>query len=401
MLDGLLARRDQADVVPFKWDECPVIQFNLPDHALEILLTKQRCFVRSGGPPRLARLLGNGLLRSRGEAHLEQRRKTQRAFQPKLLENYERVMREESARLVSSWREGIVDFHREMTSLTLHIVARTFFGSDLGNEVEATGAAVAGAIETLPPRKGWSEKWRAWKFERFVARLDRTLADMGRRSTGDLISALAEARPDPTQLRDELMTLLIAGHETTASALSWAGYLIARDPQLQARWTSALTRGIFAESLRLYPPAWILFRRATEDVEVGGYRVKRGEHALLSPYAMGRDGRFFPGPTECRPERWAKEPIPGSFFPFGLGNRRCPGETFAWQEGVVALDEIRGRFALSIAREVEAQPLFTLRPKAGALKISLQRKREALVGPPPAQNVVRPFDEFPLSPAEH
>lgn len=383
----------------FDWDGCPVVQLNHPEQALEVLLAKQKIFLRSGGPPRLARLLGNGLLRSRGEAHLEQRRQTQRAFQPKLIEKYELVMRDESERLVRSWRRPTVDFHREMTKLTLRIVARTFFGSDLEGKVDATGRAVAGAIETLPPLKGWPETWRAWKFERFVSRLDRTLGDMAGRSTGELVVALKSARLNGTQLRDELMTLLIAGHETTASALAWAGYLLARDPQLQARWTPELTQGIFAESLRLYPPAWILFRRATEDTEVRGVRIKKDVHVLLSPYSMGRDARFFPEPLQCRPERWQTPPVPGSFFPFGLGNRRCLGELFAWKEGVIALEAIRRHFRLSIDEPVEALPLFTLRPKR--LRVSLERKREALVGPAAADHVVRSLDEFSLSPSQH
>lgn len=390
-----------GDIVPLWWDEARVFLLNRPGDVEEALLEKGRQLTRSGGPRRLARLLGDGLLRSQGEKHLRQRRLTQPAFHPKWLASYGACMAEEAARRFARARAGAVrDLHRDMTALTLAVVARTFFSMDWSARVDGIGRDVSIAIRSLPPAKRrLPEWWRRRRFERACGRLDEVVHGVIRErrarplEASDLLDVLAGARDEDgdgsgmtdEQLRDELMTLIIAGHETTASALTWAGYLLAADPAAQERVRDEVaagkgsldptrlpySRGVFAEALRLYPPAWILFRRALEDVEVGGVPIARGAHLALSPYTMGRDARLFPEPERFQPERWLpgnESRVPkGAFFAFGLGNRRCVGESFAWAEGTIVTAALCRDWEIerASARPIPAHPLFTLRPKRG------------------------------------
>jgi cytochrome P450 len=378
---------------------------NHPDDVQAILLTHQRSFVRSGGPPRLGKLLGQGLLRSQGEVHQRQRRLAQPAFNPAALDRYGDIMAEEAARFFSNLRPGVpCDFHRQMTQLTLLIVTRVFFSIDARAEVADIGRAVQTAILTLDRGRSPLSEWvRRGRFQRACTRLESTLYELiaeRRRelSTRDLLGVLVASRDvegdggqmADGELRDELMTLLLAGHETTASALAWAGYLLALHPPWQEILYDEITavvegrlpkssdlsrlpnvRGTFAEALRLYPPAWILFRRALREMKIRGVTLPEGSHVLLSPYVMGRDARFYPSPERFDPSRWtpdaeARRPK-GAFFPFGLGNRRCLGEAFAWNEGMILLAVLLQNFRLRLppGTHVEEHPLFTLRPKRG------------------------------------
>lgn len=396
----------RGDVVRFQWDGCPVWMLNHPDGVVDVLQNRQKAFVRGGGPKRLARLLGNGLLRSQGETHRRQRRLAQSAFLPQLQDHYgEIVIRHAGKWATKVARGGVVDFHREVMGLTLSIVCDAFFGTEIHAETRDVGRAVSSAIRALPDGgNALTDIVRQYRFGSAVSRLDglihRFIEQGG--DSPSLLTALLKSRDpedggamDGAALRDELMTLLIAGHETTASALAWAFHLLSKDPMRQEAWRAEIarvvgegplvpghaevlpyTRGVFAEALRLYPPAWVLFRRAIEKVEVFGLEIPRGGHVCLSPYTMGRDGRFFDDPTGFRPERWTADfeaRLPrGAFFPFGLGNRRCLGETFAWNEAILSLACVgrRARFSPS-RRSVREAALFTLRPKRGVfLRVS-------------------------------
>lgn len=351
----------------FDWEGFPSLLLNHPETVEEALLHKQKSFERCGGPPRLARLLGNGLLRSRGDSHLRQRRLTQPAFQPRQIDVYARIMREETLSATLRWR-GRIDFHREILRLTLAIATRAFFASDLSHEAREVNAA----IELLPPHsRSFLEKIRARRFNRSVRRLDETLyglIDDESLSPDSLLHTLRSARDLETdgtgmnraELRDELMTLLVAGHETTASALAWAGYLLAKFPQWQF---PEFSRGVFSEALRLYPPAWILMRRARETVSVRGREIPAGTIVVISPYLLGRDARWFPEPETCHPHR----DYATGFYPFGLGHRRCLGEAFAYREGEEILSTLLSRFHLSLGsrRPITEQAAFTLRPRGG------------------------------------
>jgi len=369
----------RGDWVPFQWEGFSSVLVNHPDLVEETLLTRQKDFERSGGPPRLARLLGNGLLRSRGDRHLRQRRLTQPAFTPSQMESYSVIMREESERVCSSWSEGTrLNFHREMLHLTLSIATRAFFAADLGKRSIDTNAA----ISRLPTgTTAWREKIRSKVFEHKVGRLDRTLYELidSPSPEGSLLSALKKGRElDRNELRDELMTLLVAGHETTASALAWSGHLLTRFPEWQS---PRFARGVFAEALRLYPPAWILLRRAIRPTIIAGNKIAEGTIVVISPYLLGRDPRFFSDPLRCDPSR----PREKGFYPFGLGTRRCLGEAFAWREGEVILSTVLERFRLTaVDRAVTEEPAFTLRPRNG-INIQLharesQRQKEKVAG---------------------
>jgi len=201
------------------------------------------------------------------------------------------------------------------------------------------------------------------------------------------------------QLRDEAMTIFLAGHETTANALAWTWYLLSQNPEAEARLHEELgevlggrqpaaedlprlryAEMVFAESMRLYPPAWILGRRALEDYEVGGYLIPRGALVILSPYVMHRDARFFPEPERFDPERFTPEAKAArpqfSYFPFGGGPRRCIGEGFAWMEGVLVIATLAQRWRLRLApgQRVAPQTGVTLRPRRGILMTPERRE---------------------------
>ncbi len=378
----LRALGSQGDWVPFQWEGSSCLLLNDPDLVEEVLLHEQRSFERSGGPARLQRLLGNGLLRSRDDKHLRQRRLSQPAFLPKAIDRYSKLMARESEAACRTWKPRL-DFHQECLRLTLSIATRCFFGLDLSKETSAANTA----IQSLPPgRTGLDEKLRKWKFDRALKRLDRTLyrlIDSDSLDPDTLLHSLRATRDLETdgtgmnreELRDELMTLLIAGHETTASALSWAGYLAAKFPQVQSPENA---RGIFAEALRLYPPAWILLRRALRAVTLSRKKVSAGTFVVISPYLLGRDARLFPDPERCDPFRKREK----GFLPFGLGNRRCLGESFAWKEGEVILSTILSHFTLSLrdGSSIHEEAAFTLRPRGGMPLQLHEREKEKILG---------------------
>ena len=203
---------------------------------------------------------------------------------------------------------------------------------------------------------------------------------------------------DDAQIRDEALTILLAGHETTANAIAWSFYLLARHPEIEAKLVDHVNavlgardataadlprldyvRAVFAETLRLYPPAWVTARRALADIEIGPYRVARGDIVIVSQYVSHRDPRYFPIPERFDPERWfAPAPPKFAYFPFGGGNRLCIGESFAWMEGILALATIvrRVRLARVDASDVGTLPLVTLRPN-GAIRATVNVRSSA------------------------
>jgi cytochrome P450 len=308
-----------------------------------------------------------------------------------------------------SWRGADrIDIAAQMNRLTLAIVARTLFGADVDDRSDEVREALTTVIETFylqaSPLAEWLDRLplpRARRFRRALARLDevvyRLIAERRRRPAphaSDLLSLLLAARDEEgdgqgmtdRELRDEAITVFLAGHETTANALSWTWWLLAGHPHAEGRWHRELdgvlegrvptaadvarlpfTRMILAESMRLYPPAWIIGRRAIEDVEIGGFFVPRGTIVLVSQWVTHRDARFFPEPGVFAPERWeSSRPRPRyAYFPFGGGSRVCIGEGFAWMEGIIALATIGRRWRLG---RLEAGPppalaKITLRPR--------------------------------------
>lgn len=408
----LESARLYGDMVHFRAGPYHAFLLVHPDLVRDVLITHQHSFMKGRGIQWARRFLGEGLLTSEGALHTRQRRLCQPAFHPERIQAYGRIMADYAVRTRERWSKGgVVEVSQEMTALTMAVVAKALFDADVEQEAAELGESLSvivrlfarfnlplsGLLQLLPLPSNL-------RFRRARARLDATIFRIiaERRSSGedrgDLLSMLLLAQDvegdgsgmSDLQLRDEAMTLFLAGHETTANALTWTFYLLSQNPDAEARLHHELdqalagrppsvedipclryTEWVFAESMRLYPPAWSLGRRALRDQPLGGYVIPAGSYVMLSPYVTHRDPRFFPEPTRFDPERWRPEARAArpkfSYFPFGGGARQCIGEPFAWMEGVLILATLCQRFRLRLVpgHPVEPQPLITLRPRHG------------------------------------
>ena len=387
--------------------------FSDPELVRDVLVTNHRNFHKGRGLERAKKLLGDGLLTSEGEVHLRQRRLAQPAFHRQRVAAYGATMASYAAARRDPWHTGAtIDAHQEMMALTLAIVGKTLFDADVEHEAAEIGAAITTTFESFNfgfymPFGALIERLpfpATLRFRRARARLDATIyrliAERRRSGTdrGDLLSMLLLAQDTEgdgggmtdLQLRDEAMTIFLAGHETTANALTWTWYLLSQHPDVEGRMhaeiDSALggrlpsaddlpalpyTRMVLAESMRLYPPAWIIGRRAVGPFEAGGYTIPARSIVLLCQYTMHRDPRWFPDPERFDPDRFTPEQQASrpkfSYFPFGGGPRVCIGEQFAWMEGVILLATIAQRWRLRLVpgHPVATQPIITLRPRYG------------------------------------
>ena len=400
-----------GDLVYFRAAHQHMYFLNSPALVQEALVTKNSAFIKSRILQRAKSLLGEGLLTNEGAAHLRQRRLVQPAFHRDRLVRYAAEMSALAVKSRARYTDQTdVDIDREMMRLTLSIVGRTLFSADVEEDAPAVGEAMNALIEMMPVLMFPLSQYFQYlplpfmrRFQKAGETLDQTIyriIDERRRNpadTGDLLSMLLLARDTEgdhagmtdKQVRDETLTLFIAGHETTATALSWAWYLLATHPEAEAKLHAELDAVLagraptfddlpnltyashfFSETLRLYPPAWAIGRMAVEELELDGYRIPRKSIILLSPYTMHRDPRWWPEADQFRPERWAA-PAPDrpkfAYYPFGGGPRLCIGERFAWMEGVLILAAIaqQWRFRRVETAPVELAPLLTLRPKNG------------------------------------
>jgi len=384
---------------------------NHPDYIRDVLVTQNSNFAKGRALEKAKRILGDGLLTSEGETHHRQRRLVLPAFHRQRIASYGTVMVEHATRTAGLWQHGMtVDISHEMTRLTLGIVAKTLFDAEVGKEADEIGEAMTVMLEMfnllMYPFAEVLEKLplpMVRRYEKMRFRLDSTIYRIieERRKTGadrqDLLSMLLFARDEDTggkmtdlQVRDEAMTLFLAGHETTANTLSWTFYLLSQNPIAEARLHSELdevlgartptyediaklpyTEMVVSESMRLFPPAWGIGRRSLIDQTIGPYRVPASSIILLSPFVTQRDSRFFSEPDQFKPERWTAEwkasLPPFAYFPFGGGSRRCIGEGFAWAEAILVLATLckRWRLRLEQSKAVEPHALFTLRPRNG------------------------------------
>jgi cytochrome P450 len=384
-----------------------------PDYIKDVLVTSNRNFTKGRGLERAKRLLGQGLLTSEDPLHLRQRRLAQPAFHRQRIAGYASVMTRYAARTRDRWRDGAeLDVAHEMMRLTLAIAGKTLFDADVEAEADEVGTALTTCLEgfrvsiVLPFSEVLDNLPLPWvrNFHRARAQLDsviyRLIAEhrASGEDRGDLLSMLllaTDAEGDggamsDEQLRDEAMTILLAGHETTANALAWTWHLLAQHPDVEARLHAELdaalngalpamddvarlpyARMVLAESMRLYPPAWILGYRAIADHEIGEYTIPRRSLCVMSQFVVHRDPRWYPDPERFDPERWTPEAQAGrprfAYFPFGGGPRQCIGEQFAWTEGVLVLATIAQRWRLRSVpgHAAELDPVFTLRPKGG------------------------------------
>jgi cytochrome P450 len=362
---------------------------------------------------------GDGLLTSEGEDWKVQRRLAQPAFHREIVASYAGIMTGYAEQMLSTWDDGaVIDVHQEMMKLTLRIVVRALFDVEvtetdkLSRSLNAMMRHSAGIRMLLPafvrrlPLPGMSEVRRAVQELNDAVRtiINRHRKSMGAAS-GDLLSMLMQARDEDgssmsdKQLRDEVMTFLLAGHETTALALSWCWYLISRNPEIEKKLHGELdtvlgtrspkhsdlpslmyTERVIKESMRVYPPAWSLARQVIRPFELGRYQMPAGANIVTSQWIMHHDSRFFPGPENFDPDRWSAENTQNlprfAYFPFGGGPRQCIGAGFAMMEAVLLLATIASRFQLNVVAEhpVIPVPSFTLRPKHGIM-VTLKERR--------------------------
>lgn len=431
-LSGLLAYRkgplpffqnlaaQYGDISYFRLGPQEAFFVNHPDYIRDVLVTNSAVFHKGLALQRAKRLLGEGLLTSEDDFHRRQRRLAQPAFHRARIASYAGVMTDYASETEALWQDGdTVDVSAEMMRLTLGIVGKTLFDADVVSDAQEVGEAMTVVMDIFNtitiPFFELLEKLPLPQLRRFDSakvKLDAIiyrLIEERRRSgedRGDLLSMLLLAQDTEVdggamtneQLRDELMTIFLAGHETTANALTWTWYLLSQNPAAEAGLHEELdrvlgdrvpafddvgklkyTEMVLAESMRLYPPAWALGRLAMKDFEIGGYRVPAKSLVLMSQFVMHRDPRYFADPLKFEPGRWtpaARDSRPQfSYFPFGGGPRRCIGEGFAWMEGILLIASLAQRWQLRLVANhpVALKPVITLRPKHGMRMIVTKR----------------------------
>ena len=404
-------------------------QFYLVDHPElihEILVTRQHSFVRDTGAALLRELVGDGLLTREEPRHAERRRILQPAFHRAQIWSYAEAMIQESRRVSGEWRnDQDLDINQAMKRLTLSVVGRALFGTDFGasadqiafvlQRVIRKSSRIAPAFALFEPvasvYRRYVPRGRSLFFQRERAALERIiepiLAVRRRQQRTDIVSLLLAAREEDgaplsgDDIRNEVITLVLAGHETTATALSWTWSLLSRHPKVQSQLEAEVdsitgnrdltpndfekltyTSMVFKESMRLYPPALAFGRRPKQTLEIGGYTVPKGATVMLSPYITHRNERYFPEADTFKPERWLNfTPPKTAYFPFGAGAKMCIGDAFARMEGTLILAEIsrRWRFEYSGTGSPEMTSGLLLRPdRAIRMKASARDKETAL-----------------------
>lgn len=410
---GFIKRcRDFGDVVSMRFLYLRSYFLYHPRDIEYVVATNAKNFIKSRNQrsPLFQRLVGNGLITSEGEVWKRQRRLAQPAFHRHRINAYAETMASFAQRMASTWKDGETrDIHRDMMRLTLEIVVKTLFNSDVSADADKVGQVLS---RIVTPFAGQATlKWiidnrlpttAHRRFNQDAREIDAIvyrIIDERRRSgkdEGDLLSMLLEARDEDgsklsdRQLRDEVMTIFLAGHETTALTLCWTWYLLAQNPEAEKKFHAELaevlagrlptmedlprlqfTEMIAKESMRLYPPAYALGREAVEDCEIGGFCVPAGSQVFMFPWATQRDERFFPEAEKFYPERWTEEfaaSLPKyAYFPFGGGPRACIGNYFAMMEIVLSLATIGQRFKFSLIPDhpVSLMPAMSLRPANG------------------------------------
>lgn len=403
--------RKHGDIVHLRFFHRRVVLVSHPDAIEEILVTHSKQFIKHFALRLNPLVLGQGLLTSEGDFWLKQRRLVQPAFLRQRLKGYAETMVASTRKRLDTWAPGQErDIASEMMKLTLDIAARTLFSSS----AEQDAADVAHALKSLQENfiqrfnrmflvPTWFPTPTNFRMRRLVRRLDSIIYRFIRehrasgQDQGDLLSILLNARDEDDgsrmtdrQVRDEAMTLFLAGHETTALALSWTWLLLAQHPEVEQRLVAEVRavcgdreptfddvpklkylEMVVNESMRLYPPAYTIGREALEDCQIAGFVIPKKTTVLMSTWVVHHDPRWYPEPEKFQPERWSderKKELPKfAYFPFGGGPRQCIGNSFAMIELVLTLACVaqRYRFTLKPGAEVKAWPTFTLRPVPG------------------------------------
>ena len=411
-----------GDIVPLRLGLTPACLINKPEY-IEQILQKRELFVKNTPDWRTLRtLVGQGLITSEGDFWARQRRLIQPVFHQKRINAYAETMVNYTKDLLLSWKDReIRDIHEDMMHLTLNIVTKTIFDIDLtGTEGKKIADSLNIAMEWFANQQKQGYLQLFWlpipinfRYQGALKKMDRFIYELirqrraKRKDSGDLLSMLMEAldSSDSTgmsegQLRDELATLMLAGHETTANLLSWAFILLCQHPRVEAKLILELetvlgnglpnieninhlqyTQQVIKESLRLYPPVYALPRCPIRDCEIGSYTFPAGCFMIVSSWVMQRSSSYFANPEKFQPERWEnnleKELPKGVYFPFGEGPRSCIGKGFAMMEATLILATIVQKFKLQLLSDPPLVPFpsMTLRPKYGIKVLVNQMQR--------------------------
>lgn len=381
-----------------------------PGLVREILLDNA-IYLKSSGSKLMSVILGRGVVLAEGESHRQQRKRILPAFHRSRIATYADTIVAYAQATGERWRCGqTVDIYSEMMQLSLEIVCKCLFNAEIGGLTAGVQRAMADIlpfVERIVEVTGVLKMFlptptnlRFWRARRYLNRLIYNVIRERRESrsdTGDLLSMLLAAQEQQggetmtdQQVRDEVMTLFVAGHETSATALAWTWYVLATRPDIAARVYEEVdtlldgrrptiedvarfryTRMVILETMRLYSPVYLYDRSPSCDVVLGGYRIKKGAILFLSPYVMHRHPRYYADPDQFDPERWrpeAAEKRPKhAYFPFGGGPRTCVGEQFAWTEMVLIVATLLQRWRVELApdQRIVVEPLITMRPKYG------------------------------------
>ena len=411
--------REYGDLVSARFGPRHVLFANHPDLVEEVLVNQNRKFIKHYRLRQTARTLGQGMLTSEGEFWRGQRKLAQPAFHRERIANYASLMVDSTVRMLQTWIDGEVrDVQADMMRLTLEIVAKTLFDAEIGGDTDDATAAMETLTHAFIARTGklitpphWIPTPLNVRIERAIRRLERILMAFitERRASGedrgDLLSMLLHAQDEESgrrmsdqQLRDEMMTLFLAGHETTANTLAWTWVLLSQHPGAEARLHSELddvlgdrlptvgdlprlkyTESVVNETLRVNPTVWVIGREALEPVELGGYTIPAGTTLFMPQWVIHRDSRWFDDPEAFRPERWADGLMQRihryAYFPFGGGPRICIGNNFALMEATLLLATIARRYRLKLAADAKIAllPTITLRPAHGVRVVLTKR----------------------------
>ncbi|MGB7864016.1 MAG: cytochrome P450, partial [Candidatus Sulfotelmatobacter sp.] len=401
-----------GDIAHYKIGPHHIVFLNHPEYIREVLVVQNDNFIKERTVQRTKMLLGEGMITSEGAVHRAQRLAAQPAFHRQRIGEYGGIIVEEAARIRDSWHAGEQrDISIDMMHLTLNVVARTLFATDLREEVCELAAAINRIMGlynflVMLPAAEWLVHLRPPGLAAFVKarkRIDAVVyrmiaahqrSGLDRGSLLDLMLAASPANDAASRqsLRDQVITIFLAGYETVANALSWTWYLLSENSGCESKLHKEVdevlrgrlpgfedvprlryTEMVLAESLRLYPPAWAMGRYARKDFSLGDYFLPAQTTVLISQFVTQRDPRYFPDPLRFDPDRFSTEGkaqrTKFTYFPFGAGVRQCIGESFAWMEGVLILATLAQKWKLQLVpgHRVEPQPLITLRPKYGML----------------------------------
>src|SRR5215470_15872102 len=401
--------RDYGDVANLKLFDFRTLFINHPNDIEDVLVNKARKFEKGRVMKANMRLFGEGLLTSEGDFWLRQRRLAQPAFHRERIAAYAATMVEYAERAMRGWKSGEVrDIHEDMMQITLQVVGKTLFDADLTRDVHEVGETLKILLKLaadfgksiliplwVPTLRNLRARIGIRRIEKIIYRIIAQKRAEGR-DTGDLLSMLLAvqdedgSRMTDKQVRDETITLFLAGHETTANALSWTFWLLAQNAEAEKKFFAELdtalrdhvpavediprliyTGHVLTESMRLYPPAWGIARLVKEEVEVAGYKLVPGNGVAFAQWVVHRDPRWFQEPLKFLPERWegdlAKRIPRFAYFPFGGGPRQCIGNSFALMEATMILATVAQKFRFRLAENHPVKPLasITLRPAHG------------------------------------